>query len=252
VPADEIELKQLDSSTVPSDGGVGGSRATRVYGNASYEAGVKAREELFAAAAAKLGVDAKELELANGSVAHKKSKRKLSLAEIVKAKGAPISVKGYYKSSEKSHDASVSAQIAEVQVDPETGQVTLRSMVSAHTTGKVINPLMHQGQVDGGVVFGLGYALTEEVMFDGAKVTTTNFGEFKIPNIRDIPPLKTAVMENVPAGPGPYNSLAIGEVANTPTAAAVANAVADACGIRITDLPVTSEKVYQALKARYA
>jgi CO/xanthine dehydrogenase Mo-binding subunit len=252
IPASEIELTQLDSTTVPSDGGVGGSRATRVYGNASYEAGVKARGELIALAARTLGVNADELELAQGSVVHKKSKRKLSFADIIQAYGSPITVKGYYKSTEKSHDASVSAQICEVHVDPETGQITLRNMVSAHTTGKVINPLMHQGQIDGGVVFGLGYALMEEVNFDGAKITTTNMGEFKIPNIRDIPPLKTHVAENVPAGPGPYNSLAIGEVANTPTAAAVANAVADACGVRITDLPVTSEKVYQALKARYA
>jgi CO/xanthine dehydrogenase Mo-binding subunit len=252
VPAAEIELTQLDSTTVPSDGGVGGSRATRVYGNASYEAGVKARGELIALAARSLRVDASELELAQSSVVHKKSKRKLSFADVVQAYGSPITVKGYYKSSEKSHDASVSAQICEVHVDPETGQITLRNMISAHTTGKVINPLMHQGQIDGGVVFGLGYALTEQVNFDGGKITTTNMGEFKIPNIRDIPPLKTHVAENVPAGPGPYNSLAIGEVANTPTAAAVANAVADACGVRITDLPVTSEKVYQALKARYA
>jgi CO/xanthine dehydrogenase Mo-binding subunit len=250
IPADQIELKQVDSTIVPSDGGVGGSRATRVYGNAAYEAGVKAREELFAFAAQSLEVDAKELDLDDGMIVHKMSKRKMSFAEVVKFKGAPVYVRGYYKSSEKSHDASVSAQIAEVHVDPETGQITLRNMISAHTTGKVINPLMHQGQIDGGVVFGLGYALTEEVMFDGARITTTNFGEFKIPSIMDIPPLKTHVMENVPAGPGPYNSLAIGEVANTPTAAAVANAVADACGIRITDLPVTSEKVYRALKAR--
>jgi CO/xanthine dehydrogenase Mo-binding subunit len=252
VPAAEIQLIQTDSSTVPSDGGVGGSRATRVYGNASYEAGIKAREALFALVAEKLGVDVGELEIGDHAVWHRNSKRKMSFAEIIKAKGAPIKVQGYYKSSEKSHDASVSAQICEVHVDPETGQITLRNMISAHTTGKVINPLMHQGQIDGGVVFGLGYALTEEINFDGPKITTTNFGEFKIPNIRDIPPLKTHVAESVPHGPGPYNSLAIGEVANTPTAAAVANAVADACGIRITDLPVTSEKIYQALKARYA
>ncbi|HEX2226425.1 MAG TPA: xanthine dehydrogenase family protein molybdopterin-binding subunit [Candidatus Binatia bacterium] len=252
VPADQIELVQTDSTTVPSDGGVGGSRATRVYGNAAYEAGVKVRQALFAIAAQKLAVDARELEIGNHAVTHRKTKRAMSFAQIVEANGAPIKVQGYYKSSEKSHDASVSAQICEVHVDPETGQITLRNMISAHTTGKVINPLMHQGQIDGGVVFGLGYALTEEINFDGPKITTTNFGEFKIPTIKDIPPLKTHVAESVPHGPGPYNSLAIGEVANTPTAAAVANAVADACGIRITDLPVTSEKVYQALKARYA
>jgi CO/xanthine dehydrogenase Mo-binding subunit len=249
-PAAEIELKQVDSTIVPSDGGVGGSRATRVYGNASYEAGTKAREELFHFAAQALEVDPKELAIDKGQIVHKPSKRKMSFADVVRFKGAPIYVRGYYKSTEKSHDASVSAQIAEVHVDPETGKITLRNMVSAHSTGKVINPLMHQGQVEGGVVFGLGYALTEEVLFDGGKITTSNFGEFKIPNITDIPPLKTLVMENVPAGPGPYNSLAIGEVANTPTAAAVANAVADACGVRITDLPVTSEKVYRALKKR--
>src|SRR5215813_3457051 len=251
VPADEIELTQLDSTVVPSDGGVGGSRATRVYGNAAYEAGTKAKAEILAVVAENFTAKPEELELNNGRVLHKESKRKMSFAEVVKAKGSPIKVKGYYKSAEKAHDASISAQIAEVHVDPETGQVTLQQMTSAHTTGKEINPLMHQGQIDGGVVFGVGYALTEEVVFDGGRVTTTNFGEFKIPNIQDIPPLKTAVMETVPHGPGPYNSLAIGEVANTPTAAAVANAVADACGVRITDLPVTAEKVYQALKNRH-
>ena len=251
VPAGEIELAQLDSTTVPSDGGVGGSRATRVYGNASYEAGVKARQEIIAAAAAKLMVPHEELELADAHVSHRKSKRRMSFAEVVNAKGSPITVKGYYKSSEKSHDASVSAQIAEVHVDPETGQVTLKQMVSAHTTGKVINPLMHQGQIEGGVVFGLGYALQEEILFDNGKIVTTNFGEFKIPNIMDTPPLKTSVIESVPHGPGPYNSLAIGEVANTPTAAAVANAVADACGVRITDLPITAEKVYKVLQENH-
>jgi len=248
LPARAIELQQLDSSTVPSDGGVGGSRATRVYGNAAYEAGLRAREELYAVAAERLGVDSQELEIWDGYVMHKATGRRLSFAEVIDAKGAEIYVSGYYKSTEKSHDASVSAQIVEVHVDPETGQITVKKMTSAHTTGKVINPLMHQGQIDGGVVFGLGYALMEHILFDGGKIVTTHMGDFKIPNIQDIPPLKTAVMEIVPQGPGPYNSLAIGEVANVPTAAAVANAVADACGVRITDLPVTAEKVFVALK----
>src|SRR5688572_18690446 len=106
VPADKIALKQLDSSVVPSDGGVGGSRATRVYGNASYEAGTKARAEIVAVAAEKLAVKPEELEVANGSVIHRPSKRKLSFADVVKAKGSPIKVKGYYKSAEKAHDAS--------------------------------------------------------------------------------------------------------------------------------------------------
>ncbi|HET9550997.1 MAG TPA: xanthine dehydrogenase family protein molybdopterin-binding subunit, partial [Candidatus Binatia bacterium] len=106
VPADEIELKQVDSTIVPSDGGVGGSRATRVYGNASYEGGVKAREELFFFAAQSLEVDPKELALDKGMIVHKNSKRKMSFADVIKFKGAPIYVRGYYKSTEKSHDAS--------------------------------------------------------------------------------------------------------------------------------------------------
>jgi len=134
-------------------------------------------------------------------------------------------------------------------VDPETGQIKLRQFISAHTTGKVINPLMHQGQIEGGIVFGLGYALTEHVIFDDGKVITTNFGDYKIPNIQDIPPLKTAVMETVPGGPGPYNSLPIGEVTNVPTAAAVANAIEDAVGLRIKSLPLTAEKIFAVTKS---
>ena len=95
VPADEIELKQVDSTIVPSDGGVGGSRATRVYGNASYEGGVKAREELFFFAAQSLEVDPKELALDKGMIVHKNSKRKMSFADVIKFKGAPIYVRGY-------------------------------------------------------------------------------------------------------------------------------------------------------------
>lgn len=250
VATKRLELEHLDSRAVPSDGGVGGSRATRVYGNAAYEAGVNARKELLSVASRHLGVGADELQLSGGVVMHRGSKKRMSFAEVVKAKGSPIHVKGYYKQAEKSHEASIAAQIAEVHVDPETGQVTLRQMISAHTTGKVINPLMHQGQIEGGIVFGLGYALTEHLIIDNGKVATSNFGDYKIPNIQDVPPLRTAVMEIVPHGPGPYNSLAIGEVANVPVAAAVANAVDDAVGVRIKVLPITAEKIYEELKGK--
>jgi carbon-monoxide dehydrogenase large subunit len=239
-----IEFEHLDSSTVPSDGGVGGSRATRVYGNAAYEAGVNARRQLFEVAGKRLGVAENELSLASGFVTHPRTKRRMSFAEVVRAKGAPIQTKGYYKQAGKAHEASIAAQIAEVYVDPETGQITIKKFISAHTTGKVINPLMHQGQIDGGIVFGLGYALTEHLVIDNGKVLTANFGDYKIPNIQDIPPLRTVVLETVPHGPGPYNSLAIGEVANVPVAAAIANAVEDASGVRIKDLPITPEKIF--------
>lgn len=248
IPTERIEFEHLDSTAVPNDGGVGGSRATRVYGNAAYDAGVKAREELLRAAAAAFGAEAGELALAGGYVVHRRGRKRKSFAEIVRARGETIRVHGHYKQAERSHEASIAAQIAEVEVDPETGQVKLRQMVSAHTTGKVINPLMHQGQIEGGLVFGVGYALMEHVVLDQGKVVTANFGDFKIPNIKDIPPLRTRVLELVPHGPGPYNSLAIGEVANVPTAAAIANAVEDAVGIRIKSLPITAEKLFEELR----
>jgi CO/xanthine dehydrogenase Mo-binding subunit len=215
-----------------------------VYGNAAYEAGVNARRQLFEVAGKRLGVAENELSLASGFVTHPRTKRRMSFAEVVRAKGAPIQTKGYYKQAGKAHEASIAAQIAEVYVDPETGQITIKKFISAHTTGKVINPLMHQGQIDGGIVFGLGYALTEHLVIDNGKVLTANFGDYKIPNIQDIPPLRTVVLETVPHGPGPYNSLAIGEVANVPVAAAIANAVEDASGVRIKDLPITPEKIF--------
>ena len=94
---------------------------------------------------------------------------------------------------------------------------------------------------------GIGYALMEQLMIDDGKVATTHFGDYKIPTIQDIPPMRTVVTE-MPKGPGPYNSMAIGETSNIPVAAAIANAVEDAVGVRITELPITAEKVFQALR----
>jgi CO/xanthine dehydrogenase Mo-binding subunit len=108
---------------------------------------------------------------------------------------------------------------------------------------------MHQAQIDGGVVMGMGYALMEEVMIDGGKVVTGNFGDGKIPSIRDIPKLKTVIQE-FPVGNGPYGGMSIGEPPVVPTAAAIANAVHDAVGVRIYDLPITAEKVLKGLRAK--
>ena len=110
---------------------------------------------------------------------------------------------------------------------------------------------MHRGQIDG-MICGVGFALTEHVVFDDGKVVTANLGEYKIPNIRDIPPMKTLVLETVVDGPGPYNSVSIGEAANLPVAAAIANAIQDAVGIRIKDLPLTAAKIYVGLTKSYS
>jgi nicotinate dehydrogenase medium molybdopterin subunit len=138
------------------------------------------------------------------------------------------------------------AQVAEVSVDPATGEVTLRKLTTAHDTGAIMNPVGHQGQIDGGVVQGVGYGLIEYLPVQDGRVEVANFGEYKIPNICDIPLLKTVIVES-DSGVGPYKVKGIGENPISPVAPAIANAIEDAVGVRIKDLPITAEKIYAAL-----
>jgi CO/xanthine dehydrogenase Mo-binding subunit len=119
-------------------------------------------------------------------------------------------------------------------------------VITAHEVGTVINPLTHQGQIDGGFVTGLGLAVTEELVSEGGQILNGHFGEYKLPTIADIPPLET-VLVPTSGGAGPYQAKAIGEWANNATAAAIANAVADAVGCQLFELPITAERVCAAL-----
>ena len=246
IPLSQIKVQQLDTAQGTKDTGVGGSRATRVYGNAGYEAALKAVEAIKQAAGEQMGVAPDQITLAKGAALHPRMERRLTYGEIVKAKGSPITAEGTFNNTSKIHAASMCVQVAEVEVDPQTGQVELKKFTSTHNTGTVLNPLMHQGQIEGGSMTGIGYALMEQLIIADGKVATTNFGEYKIPTIKDVPAFKSSVSEQ-PEGAGPYNSMPIGETANIPTAAAIANAVEDACGVRIKSLPITAEKVYEAL-----
>jgi len=246
VPLSQIRFQQLNTQDGVKDTGVGGSRATRVYGNAGYQAALKLTEAVKQAAASQMGGDAAQMQLAKGAVLHPRMERRLSYADLVKANGGPIRVEATYDNNKKVHEASMCVQIAEVEVDPATGQVQLRKFTSTHNGGTVLNPLMHQGQIEGAAMTGIGYALMEQVTINDGKVATANFGEYKIPTIKDVPTFRSSVFERE-KGAGPYASMPIGETANVPTAAAIANAVADACGVRITSLPITAEKIYEAL-----
>jgi CO/xanthine dehydrogenase Mo-binding subunit len=132
-------------------------------------------------------------------------------------------------------------------VDPETGKVQLHRFVTAHDVGTIINPLGHQGQIDGGAVMAIGASLTEELISDDGKIATQNLGEYKLPSIADIPQLKTILLKS-PDGPGPYEAKGIGEHANVSPPAAIANAVHDAVGVRFFEIPITAEKVFTAMK----
>lgn len=250
VPLDSVEVESLDTSQVIKDTGVRGSSSTRVHGGSAYEAAINAREEIFRIAGKAMNAKPEELILYDGGVTHGRAERRMTFAEIARANNGPVIGAGHYANMKDGPETSIVVQVAEVEVDHETGEVQVKKVTTAHNTGTILNPLTHQGQIDGGVIMGLGYGVMEDLAVDeSGKVLTTNLGEYKIPNIKDVPVLTTAILQSA-VGSGPYNSMSIGETALIPTAAAIANAVEDAVGARIKSLPITAEKVLNAIRGR--
>jgi CO/xanthine dehydrogenase Mo-binding subunit len=142
---------------------------------------------------------------------------------------------------------SCCAQVAQVAVDPETGQVRILELVSAVDVAAIVNPRAHQMQIDGGMVMGIGFACLEDLLEDDGQVLASNLGEFKLPAATDVPALRTVLVAGG-RGVGAANVKAIGELTNVPVAAAVANAVADATRARVRQLPVTAERVYWSIR----
>ena len=231
------------------DVGFGGSRSTNINSAVAFQASAELRKKLNAQAAKLLGCAEDQIVYKNGKFfANGKKSRPLGLSDVVKASGAPVTVSVETEVPRKGSSTSFIAQVAEVEVDPETGRVKLNKFVSAHDVGTIINPLGHQGQIDGEAIMAIGSSLMEELIDDQGKITTTNLGEYKIPNILDIPKFKTVLVKGGKNGPGPYEAKGIGEHANVTPPAAIANAVHDACGVRLFDVPVTAEKVYRGLR----
>lgn len=250
LPLESIRVQAVDTTQIVKDTGVRGSSSTRVQGGAAYDASAKAREEILRIASERMGVSPAELILHGGGVTSAKAEQRMTFAEIVRASGSPIVAEGHYNNMAEGPEASMVAQVAEVEVDPETGEMKLRQLTTAHNVGTILNPLTHQGQIDGGIVMGMSYAKMEEILIDDSgRVATANLGDYKLPTIRDIPVLKTAIIPST-TGSGPYNSMSIGETAIMPTAAAIANAVEDAVGTRIDSVPITAEKLLRALRQK--
>lgn len=252
VPVERVQLRVGSTGDVPYsfDIGFGGSRSTNIGGHAALQACKELRAKLTAQAARLLERPEEEILYKAGRFSTRDNKRRpLSLSEVVGAGEGPITASVQIEVPRKGSSTSFVAQVAEVEVDPETGKVRLRRFVTAHDVGTIINPLGHQGQIDGGAMMAIGAALMEELPLDEGKITTQNLGEYKLPSIGDIPKLKTVLLQSK-GGPGPYDAKGIGEHANVSPPAAIANAVADAVGVRIFDLPITSEKVFKALKQR--
>jgi len=153
------------------------------------------------------------------------------------------------KSAEAPLVGSVAVQVVSVAVDPETGQLRILNVLNAIDVANIINPLAHQMQIDGGTTTGLGFATLEDLDESEGHVWAANLGEYKLPSMRDTPPYKTALLTGG-VGIGTANVKAIGELTTPPTAPAVANAVFAATGRRLRSLPITAERIYEALQTK--
>ncbi len=247
VRTETVELIIWDTDSVSFDSGVAGSRATRVNSSAVFEAVEDVRRDLRRIAESSLGWPQEFIATRGADVFRIDLEETLSWREVLERSGAEAHGRGHIRDMTRTHFTAFAAQVAEVAVDPETGQIDLLELTTAHDVGTIVNPISHQGQINGGVVQGLGYALMEELPLEEGRVTALSFGDYKLPTTKDIPSLKTVLVASK-SGVGPYQIKGIGEPPITPVAAAIANAVEDAVGIRIRDLPITSEKIYRAIR----
>ncbi len=251
----QLALEQVravtgDTDTVPYDTGARASRVTYVAGLAVERACNELRDKLAAHAARMLECDPVDVAYADGAFSLRTDPRqRLSLAQVAARHpdDRTVTVEEDFRYPDET--TYVCAQVAEVEVDPETGATRVERIITAHDVGTVINPVTHQGQIDGGVIMGLGQAVMEEITLDNGKVANANLGDYKLPGIRDIPRLETVLVDSE-GGLAPHGAKAIGEFANNNPPAAIANAVADAVGVRLFEIPVTAEKVYSGLRER--
>ena len=250
LPAERVRIQVEETGMFESDSGVGGSRVTNV-GSIAADLAVKgAQAELFKLAAELDNWPEEQLKVEGDALVRTDTGESQPWTALLARTGEAVTGEATATvGRDGPRVTGYTAQIAEVAVDPETGHVQLLKLTTAHDTGRIVNPMGHQGQINGGALMGIGYGLLEELVAEDGRISTLSFADYKIPNIADIPELETVILETEGIGVGPYNIKAIGESPNAPTAAAIANAVADAVGVRIRDLPVTAEKVYAALNA---
>ncbi|MDH3443465.1 MAG: molybdopterin-dependent oxidoreductase, partial [Deltaproteobacteria bacterium] len=245
-----------DTAATPFAHSTSGSTTTFTSGLAALQAAEDVKRQIFASAARLLEVEPHQLQIRKGMIAVTATPEiSIPLAHVIRRhKDQTIVGEAMLRAGSKTHIInSFAAHFADVEVDGETGLVRVLRYVAVHDSGRIIHPEAARGQIVGGVVQGLGYALMEEIPLDpesGAPLTL-NLDSFKIPNMIDIPPIEAVLIEH-PDPVGPYGAKALGEPPLVPVAAAIANAVYDATGVRIRDLPLTAEKIRRGLGERNA
>ena len=255
VPISAIKIVGPDTFVTPFDSTTSASRSTSMMGNAVIAACGSMKKKLFDLAAPLLETPPNQLRTQNGYVATDETS--ISFGDILKRNNLnELDEAGEYSTSlgiDPDTGQGIStphwhqgAGAAEVDVDTETGRVAILRYTAASFAGRVVNPKMAQLQNDGNVIFGLGPALMEEIVYDGGQATNPNLADYSIPSIRDIPNELISVCIESDSG----EMHGIGEMTLPSVAPAIANAIEDAVGVRIKDLPITAEKVLRALKEK--
>jgi CO/xanthine dehydrogenase Mo-binding subunit len=251
---DQVRVVSADTSTGPYSGASGGSKVTYTTGKAVLNAARAAREKLLAAAADELEIAPDDLEVVDGVVrAIGAPDRSITVEEISRSAlrfgGRHEPIEGHGGSAQTRGAPSVAAHLAHVRVDRETGEIELLRHVIAQDVGRALNPALVEGQMRGGVAQGIGWALFEELRHDeDGQLLSGSFLEYALPTAERVPPIDTLIVE-VPAPDGPFGAKGIGEAPVVAAPAAIANAVAAASGVRFRELPMTSHRVWAALRA---
>lgn len=263
--AEDINVIHSDTDICPWDVGAHASRSTFVAGNAALGAAKKVKKKIQAIASKLFDAPADAIELKNKLVFMPGDEEKsMAIGKLLrkahfKPGGTMLMAEYFYDPDNQnmgkelkgnmSMTYSFGAHGAKVRVDEETGKVEVLEYVAAHDVGRAINPMLLEGQVYGGVVMGLGYALTEEVTVKDGEIMNANFRDYKLFTAKDAVKIKAPVIETDDKD-GPFGAKGIGEPGCVPTAPAIANAIYDAVGVRIKDLPITPEKVLAALQEK--
>ena len=268
VPYDWITYDNSNTDSSPLDTGTFASRATFVAGNAVLKAARNAREKVLEIASKELEIDASDLEVENGEIVAKGApQKKIGLPDVAAAAtwvhGELITGTGAHlnpyativepetgRVDKKPHAAvSYAACAAEVEVDDETGAVSVTRLWQCFDVGRAINPMLVEGQIEGGAMMGLGLGVLESAYpyYPSVEHRGGEFGAYLAPGIKGMPKVDTIIIEN-PSEDGPFGAKGISEMANNPQPPAIAAAVYDAVGVWITELPITPERVLRALE----
>lgn len=262
VPMEEVKVFIGDTALTPIAGTTTATRMLYMSGNATFKAAMEVRKNILSKAGELLEVSPKDLVLRDRKVFVKGTPAEaLPLEKVVRAcagEGIPLYNVAQFNAPFRElidfktgqgqvfPDFTFGSHAAEVAVDMETGKVRVLKLIACYDVGQAINPLSCEGQLEGGALYGMGYGLTEKVILNKGITLTPSFSEYLVPTALDAPHVQTILIESRD-GAGPFGAKGVGEPSCNSPAPAVANAVADAIGVRIYDLPITPEKILKAL-----